>query len=89
MTTQYLIFGIEAAPGDKPRALEQINGDLLLPAAGRPILERALREAEDALPPERRAELEALADARELLGIVKVDTERETLLANLTKVRPL
>src|SRR4051812_47246548 len=76
MATQYLIFGIEAAPGDKPRALEQINGDLLLPAAGRPLLEQAILLAEQALPADRTAELEALADARQLLGIVKVDTER-------------
>jgi hypothetical protein len=89
MATQYLIFGIEAAPGDKPRAVEQINGDLLLPAAGRPILEEALLLAEAALSQDRIAELEALADARRLLGIVKVDPEQETLLANLMKVRPL
>jgi hypothetical protein len=89
MATQYLIFGIEAAPGDKPRAVEQINGDLLLPAAGRPILEEALLLAEAALPRDRTAERAALADARQLLGIVKVDTEREALLANLMKVRPL
>jgi hypothetical protein len=89
MATQYLIFGIEAAPGDRPRALEQINGDLLLPAAGRPLLERALLLAEEALPRECAAELKALADARQLLGIAKVDAGREAVLANLLKVRPL
>ena len=89
MAIQYLIFGIEAAPGDKPRAVEQVNGDLLLPAAGRPILEQALLLAEAALPRDRTAELEALVDARRLLGVEKVDTERQALLANLMKVRPL
>ena len=88
-TQQTLIFGIELAPGDEPRALEQVNGDLLLPAAGRPKLEQALLMAEEALMPECKAELAALAHARRLLGIVKPDRERERLQDQLTKVAPL
>ena len=84
-----LIFGIQLAPGDDPRAIEQVNGDLLLPAAGRPMLEQALLSAENALPPERKDELKALADARRLLGIARPDPERARLLHSLTTVRPI
>jgi hypothetical protein len=83
------ILAIEIAPGDEPRAVEQVNGDLLLPAAGRPALEKALLLAEDALPQECRDELRALADARRLLGIAKPDKERDRLLADLLKVAPI
>jgi hypothetical protein len=89
MATQTLIFGIELAPGDEPRALEQVNGDLLLPAASRPTLEKALLMAEDALPPDCKAELQALVDARRLLGVEKPDPEKERLLADLLKVAPV
>ena len=89
MASQTLIFGIQLAPGDEPRALEQINGDLLVPAAGRPRLEKALLAAEEALPPECKQELEALADVRRLLGIVKPDRERERLLNHLVTIKPI
>jgi hypothetical protein len=89
MASQTLIFGIQLAPGDEPRALEQINGDLLIPAAGRPTLEKALLAAEEALPPECKEELQALVDARRLLGIVKPDRERERLLNHLVTVKPI
>lgn len=89
MATQTLIFGIELAPGDEPRAFEQVNGDLLLPAVGRPTLEKALLMAEDALPPECKAELRALAEARRLLGIAKRDPAKERLHADLLKVAPV
>jgi hypothetical protein len=83
---QTFIFGIELAPGDEPRAVEQVNGDLLVPSAGRARLEQALLMAEDALPPECRAELQALADARRLLGVEKPDPEKERLQEQLMKV---
>lgn len=83
------IIGIEFAPDDEPRAVEQLNGDLLLPAAGRPLIEQALLMAEEALPDECHAELKALADTRRLLGIAKVDVEHERELAQLLTVRPI
>jgi hypothetical protein len=88
-TQQTFIFGIELAPGDEPHALEQVNGDLLLPAAARPRLEQALLMAEDALPAECRVELQALVDARRLLGIAKPDRDKERLQAQLTKIAPI
>jgi hypothetical protein len=89
MASQTLIIGIEFAQGDEPRAVEQLNGDLLLPAAGRPLLEQALLMAEEALPDECRVELKALADARRLLGIQKVDVEHQRELEQLLLVRPI
>jgi hypothetical protein len=89
MASQTLIIGIEFAQGDEPRAVEQLNGDLLLPAAGRPLLEQALLMAEEALPDECRVELKALADARRLLGIEKVDVEHQRELEQLLLVRPI
>jgi hypothetical protein len=83
------IIGIELAPGDEPRAIEQLNGDLLLPSAGRPLVEQALLMAEEALPDECHAELKAIEDARRLLGIVKVDSEHERELEQLLTVRPI
>lgn len=83
------IIGIEFVPGDEPRAVEQLNGDLLVPAAARPTLEQALLMAEEALPAERRAELNALADVRRMLGIPKVDAQRERELAQLLVVRAI
>ena len=88
-TQQTFIFGIELAPGDEPRALEQVNGDLLVPAAGRSRLEKALLMAEDALPTACKAELQALADARRLLGRHKPDREAERLHAQLLTVTPI
>ena len=83
------IIGIEFAPGDEPHAIEQLNGDLLLPAAARPVLEQALVMAEESLPDECRVELQAIADARRLLGIEKVDADRERELAQMLLVRPM
>jgi len=85
----YTILRIEAAPGDPPRAIEQLNGDLLLPVAAREILAEALLHAEDALPRDRADELARLGDARRLLGIVRIDMARQTLLVNLGKIRPV
>ena len=89
MATQTLIFRIQSAPGDEPRAVEQVNGDLLLPAAGRPALEAALLKAEDALPPECKAELEALVRARRLLGIAKPDPEADKFREDLLRIAPI
>lgn len=86
MATQCLIFAIQSAPGDEPRAVEQINGDLLLPAAGRPTLEQALLMAEDALGPDCDRERSLLADARRLLGVKRVDKAQEALQSNLLKI---
>jgi hypothetical protein len=84
-----LIIGIERAPGDEPLAVEQLNGDLLLPAAARPALEQALLMAEDALPEECQVELKALEDARRLLGIAKPDLEHEREIEQLLTVRAI
>jgi hypothetical protein len=89
MASNTPVIGIEIVPGDEPRAVEQLNGDLLLPAAGRPMLERALLVAEDALPQECKVELKAIEDARRLLGIEKVDAHRERELAQLLVVRTI
>ena len=89
MASQTLIIGIEFAQDDEPRAVEQLNGDLLLPAAGRSVLEQALLMAEEALPDECGVELKAIEDARRLLGIEKVDPERERELNQLLTVRPI
>jgi hypothetical protein len=83
----YTILRIEAAPGDPPRAVEQLNGDLLVPVAAREMIAQALLRAEEALPRDRADELAQLRDARRLLGIVRVDLARQTLLANLRKIR--
>lgn len=89
MATQTLIFGIQLAPGDEPRAVEQVNGDLLVPCEARPKLEKAILAAEEALTPDRKEEIAALADVRRLLGIVKPDRERERLLGHLVTVKPI
>jgi hypothetical protein len=83
---QTLIFGIELAPGDKPVAVEQVNGDLLIPSSGRARLEQALLLAEDALPAACKAELKALVEARRLLGVAKPDREKDRLHAQLLKI---
>ena len=89
MATQTLIFGIQLAPGDEPRALEQVNGDLLVPAEARPRMEKALLAAEEALPAECRDEIASLVELRRILGIVKPDRERERLLGHLVTVKPI
>ena len=82
-------IGIELAPGDEPRAVEQINGDLLVPSAARPLIEATLLMAEEALPEECQVELRAIDSLRRLMGIQKVDLERERELAQLLRVRPI
>lgn len=82
-------IGIELAPGDEPRAVEQLNGDLLLPAAARPLVEATLLMAEEALPDECHVELRAIRELRRLLGIEKVDQDRERELAQMLLVRAL
>lgn len=89
MASQTLIFGIQLVPGDEPRAVEQVSGDLLVPAEGRPKLEKALLMAEEALPADKKEELEALVELRRMLGIVKPDRERERLLAHLVTIKPI
>jgi hypothetical protein len=89
MASDTPIIRIELVPGDEPRAMEQLNGDLLLPAAGRPMLQQALLMAEEALPDECTVELKAIEDARRLLGIQKVDADRERELAQLLLVRKI
>jgi hypothetical protein len=89
MASLYPILNIEAAPGDPPRAVEQINGDLLVPAAARPLIEQALLRAQEALPRDCVEELDRLEEARCLLGIVRIDLANQTVLANLGKVRPV
>jgi 23S rRNA U2552 (ribose-2'-O)-methylase RlmE/FtsJ len=83
------IISIDFAPDDEPRAVEQINGDLLLPAAGRPLIEQALLMAEEALPDECAVELKSIDDARRMLGIEKVDSDRARELAQMLLVRPI
>jgi hypothetical protein len=78
MASPYPILNIEAAPGDPPRAVEQINGDLLVPMAARPLLAKAVLLAQDALPAHCGDELARLDEAPRLLGIVRVDPARQT-----------
>jgi len=89
MSVDTYIFAIEFAPDDELRAVEQINGDLLVPAGARPQLEETLLKAEDALPRECAEERQRLADVRRLLGIVKPDPEKDRLLAHLTTIAPI
>jgi hypothetical protein len=89
MASQYPILNIEAAPGDPPRAVEQLNGDLLVPAAARPLIAQALLLAQEALSPERTDDSSRLEHACRLLGVVRIDTAQQTLLANLGKIRPV
>lgn len=89
MSSPTSIIRIEFAPEDEPRAVEQLNGDLLLPACGRPLLELAITMAEDGLPEECEIERRALADARRMLGIAKADLAREREISQLLTVRPI
>ncbi|MEJ6023916.1 hypothetical protein [Ramlibacter sp. PS4R-6] len=89
MSSQTYVFAIEFAPGDELRAVEQVNGDLLVPSAARPALEEALIKAENALPKACKDEAQSLADVRRMLGIVKPDPERERLLGHLTTIAPI
>ena len=89
MSSSTYVFAIEFAPGDELRAVEQINGDLLVPSAARAGMEEALLRAEAALPKDCKEELQGLADVRRMLGIVKPDPEKERLLAHLTTISPI
>jgi hypothetical protein len=86
MATDSTIFTIEAAPGDAPRAVEQPNGDLLVPANARPLIAQALLQAEQALAADPDKELPALKEARRLLGI---ERPKRSWLSNLYRVRPI
>jgi hypothetical protein len=86
--SQQTIFSLESAPGDAPRAIEQPNGDLLLPANVRPLLAQALVEAEQALAQGKPVDPAVLKRARQLLGVEMPDTRR-TWLGNLFRVRPI
>jgi hypothetical protein len=83
------ILRIEQVPGDTPRGVEQLNGDLLLPAAARPVVEKALLLAEDGLGAERQLELFAIEDAKRLMNIERIDQRKDPATANLLTVRPI
>ena len=89
MTKPTAVLKFEAVPGDLPQGIEQLDGDLLLPAAARPLIEQALLLAEQAVPADQRDEHTALAMAKRLLGIKEVDQAQVALQANLVKLRPL
>jgi len=89
MASQQTVFSIQFAPGEELRAVEQINGDLLVPCAARASLEAALLKAEAALPKTCREELQRLEDVRRLLGIAKPDPEKARLLGQLLTVAPI
>ncbi|MEZ0307977.1 MAG: hypothetical protein ACAH21_08620 [Ramlibacter sp.] len=78
------ILSIEAVPGDAPRGMEQPNGDLLVPANVRPLIAKALLQAEEALADQPHA----LAQARQLLGIEKPE-KKAGWLGNLYRLRPI
>jgi hypothetical protein len=82
------IYRIEEAPGDFPRAVEQPNGDLLLPSNARPLLRQALAKAEQAMERDPKAGLAALKEASRLLGIVR-EEKQPAWLMNLFKVRAI
>src|SRR3954466_9016641 len=83
------ILRIERAPGDLPRAVEQLNGDLLVPAEARPLIEKALLLAQDGLTADRLLELAALGKAQNILGVRRPGGRRDTQSANLLTVRPI
>ena len=87
MTSECTILSIEAAPGDTPTAVEQPNGDLLLPAALRPLVAQALLQAQQDLP-DQKADLPALKEAMRLLGIQRPEP-KQSWLANLYRVRAI
>jgi hypothetical protein len=89
MSSEFLILSIEAAPGDPLRAIEQPNGDLLLPAGVRPAVEAALLAVEQALVSGLAPELDALAQAKRLLGMEHVDLRQDLEARNLLKVQQI
>jgi hypothetical protein len=90
MASRCPLLTIEIAPGDALLAMEQLDGALLIPAAARPVIERALLLAQQSLTPAQSDEFDALSHAMQLLGIEPVvDTGEQALLANLLVVRPI
>ncbi len=83
-----VIFSLETVPGDAPKAVEQPNGDLLLPANVRPLLAQALVAAEQALADGKPVDLSLLRRARQLLGVDMPDRKR-TWLGNLYRIRAI
>ena len=86
--SEYTILSIEAVPCDAPRALEQPNGDLLLPADARPLVAQALLDARSALAAGEPPDLGALEIAMDLLGIERTEPECPWL-ANFYRVTPI
>ena len=86
MTTT--IFRIERAPGDAPRAVEQPNGDLLLPAQVRQVVAELLSKTEADVAADPAAALARLDQARRLLAIDPPHRE-PAVLRNLLKVRAI
>jgi hypothetical protein len=79
------ILSIETAPGDPPRGIEQPNGDLLLPAAARPLIEQALLKAELALLIHQYCERAAIIEAKRLLNVDQPEPQ-PAWLPNLLKL---
>jgi hypothetical protein len=88
MSREVTIFSIESAPGDAPRGVEQPNGDLLLPANVRPVIEQALLQVELALALDRHGQLATLKEAKRLLGIEQPQP-KPSWLGNLYRIRDL
>jgi hypothetical protein len=86
MTAQTTILSIEAVPGDTLRGVEQPNGDLLLPANARAVLQEALLKVELALALDRHGQLATLKEAKRLLGIEQPQA-KPAWLGNLYRVR--
>lgn len=87
MTMNRPVLKIERVPGDFPRAMEQLDGDLLVPAQARPLLERALLQAEEALDADDPAR-SLLLRACHMLGVERRAAAPATT-GNLLKVRPI
>jgi hypothetical protein len=85
MATEITIFSIEAAPGDVPCSVEQPNGDLLIPAQARPLIEAALLKAELALLMHQYVERAAVIEAKRLLNIDQPEPQ-PAWLPNLFKM---
>jgi hypothetical protein len=83
---QVTILSIESAPGDAPRGVEQPNGDLLLPANVRPLLEDAWLNVVLALALDRHGQLATLKEAKRLLGIEQPQPQ-PSWLGNLYRIR--
>jgi len=90
MTSQRTIFRLEPVPGDKPRAIEQPNGDLLVPSELRDTIALALQHAELAVALSQRHNVTALTDLRRLLNVDRQPVEqKEPWKANLLRLSPI